>query len=263
MHSITGTTQAVLYSSVPSGSVAGVVFFLKSCIGSITMNYKNSQRGIVMRKILSLAAVILCIAAMAGCKKTGSSSDGKYEIKAGSYTYAVGLPGMAPVNTTTYFDDYGSKECSETKMEMKLFGISMNQHTRNITKDGYAYTLDMIKKTGTKMKIEAMGPDMKAGYASLALAMKDTMDIKELGTEDILGKSCKKVSIAQKGGPSMGTFWIWKNITLKMENKDPHTGISMNITATKIEELDSVPADMFVIPSDFKITEAAAPAAGE
>ena len=58
-----------------------------------------------------------------------------------------------------------------------------------------------------------------------------------------------------KDGGSMGTFWLWKNITLKMENRDKNTGAAFAFTATKAEELSSVPQDLFDIPSDIKITE--------
>ena len=215
-----------------------------------------------MKKFITTILALAIISFFAGCKKDsgGISGDNKYEIKAGSYTYSIPLPGLGPVETTTYFDDYGAKECIETKAEIKMFGQSIKQHSRTITKDGYSYTLDLVSKTGTKMKIDdAMTPDMKAGFAAMAATMKDTIKIKELGTEDFLGKSCRKIEVSMADGKSAGVYWLWKNISLKMEAKDPSSGKGFTMVATKVEELSSVPSEMFAIPSDIKITETKMP----
>jgi hypothetical protein len=60
-------------------------------------------------------------------------------------------------------------------------------------------------------------------------------------------------------GKSAGVYWLWKNISLKMETKDPSTGKGFTMAATKVEELSSVPSEMFAIPSDIKITETKMP----
>jgi len=215
-----------------------------------------------MKKFITIILALAISSFYAGCKKDSGtiSGDRKYEIKAGSYTYSIPLPGLGPVETTTYFDDYGAKECIETKAEIKMFGQSIKQHSRTITKDGYSYTLDLVSKTGTKMKMDdAMTPDMKAGFAAMAVAMKDSIKIKELGTEDFLGKSCRKIEVSMADGKSAGVYWLWKNISLKMETKDPSTGKGFTMAATKVEELSSVPSEIFAIPSDIKITETKMP----
>ena len=208
---------------------------------------------------LIFAALLFSMAFIQGCKKGSDGTNGKYGIKAGSFTYVMNL-GFGPVETVTYFDDYGAKECSETKTEMKLFGVKISQHNRTLTKDGYSYNLDLTKKTGTKMKLEGLGEDMKMSFAAMSAAMKDSITVKELGEEDVIGKKCRKIEVTMKDGGSMGTFWLWKNITLKMENKDKKTGAAFAFTATKVEELSSVPNDLFEIPSDIKITETTMPA---
>ena len=201
-----------------------------------------------------VCAAVIASCAVTGCKKGADNANGKYGIKAGSFTYSMNL-GFGPVETVTWFDDYGAKECSETKSEMKLFGVKISQHNRNLTKDGYSYSLDLTKKTGTKMKIEGLPEDMKMSFAAMSAAMKDSITVKELGEEDVIGKKCRKIEVTMKDGGSMGTFWLWKNITLKMENRDKNTGAAFAFTATKAEELSSVPQDLFDIPSDIKITE--------
>lgn len=215
-----------------------------------------------MKKFITIILALAVTSVFAGCKKDsgGISGDKKYEIKAGSYTYSIPLPGLGPVESTTYFDDYGAKECIESKSEIKMFGQVIKQHSRSITKDGYSYTLDLVSKTGTKMKIDdAITPDMKAGFAAMAVAMKDSIKIKELGTEDFLGKSCRKIEVSMADGKSAGVYWLWNNISLKMETKDPSTGRGFTMAATKVEELSSVPSEMFAIPSDIKITETKMP----
>jgi len=216
-----------------------------------------------MKKLILFSAALSILLSGTACKKDSadSAADGrKYEIKAGSFTYSMSFPGMGPVEVTTYFDDYGSKECTESKSEFKMFGQSVKQHTRSITKDGYAYTIDMLTKTGSKTKIdEALISEMKMGAVAMAAAMKDKANIKELGTEDFLGKKCRKIQMSMDEGKSYGTFWLWKNITLKMESKDPKSNQSMSFAATKVEELSKAPEGIFEIPTDFIITESKIP----
>lgn len=216
-------------------------------------------------KRLVISSVIFTIAVCAVCCKKGSdSAQGeakKYEIKSGSFTYSIPLKGFGPVETTTYFDNYGETECTESKVEIAAFGQVIRQHTRSITKDGWFYNLDMTNKTGTKSKIDSASmADMKQGFAAMAVAMKGSMKTEELGTEDVLGKSCRKVKVSFDGGNTWGTFWLWKNITLKMEMPGAGDGGAFTMTATKVEELSSIPADKFNIPGDFVITEEKMPA---
>lgn len=215
-----------------------------------------------MKKFITITLALALSAFFAGCKKDSGSitGDRKYEIKAGSYTYSIPLPGMGPVESTTYFDDYGAKECTESIAEIKMFGQTIRQHSRTIIKDGYSYNLDLVSKTGTKMKMdESMTPDMKMGFAAMAASMKDSIKIKELGTEEYLGRPCRKIEVSMKDGKSAGTFWLWKNISLKMNTKDAVSGMGFTMAATKVEELSSVPSDKFAIPSDMKITETKMP----
>lgn len=212
-----------------------------------------------MKKLLPILLILAVSALAISCKKSPASSSvegKKYEIKAGTFTYTMTLPGFGPVDTVTYFDDFGAKECTESKSELSMFGQTIKQHSRTVIKDGYSYTLDMIQKTGTKTKLDAMmSGDMKLGFAAMANSMKDSVEIKELGTEEFLGKECRKVQMKLKDGSSNGTYWLWKNISLKMESQDPESKQKFVFAASKVEELANVAADMFEIPADFKITE--------
>lgn len=201
--------------------------------------------------------LIYTLFAMVSCGGGKSAADTSlYGIKSGSYTYSMELPGMGPILTTTYFDDYGKKQTTDSKNEMTMFGQTIKTHTRTVTKDGYVYNLDMINKTGTRTRMDAeAGKAIKGDFAAMAASMKDQIKIKELGEETFLDRKCRKIEVLMKDGKSMGTFWLWKNITLKMVASDERSGASFTLAAVKVDDKTAVPADMFTVPADFKISE--------
>lgn len=178
---------------------------------------------------------------------TAETAKGKYAIKSGIVEYKTQMMGM-DVLQTMYFDDYGKKEAQEVKMEM--MGVKM--HTLTITKDGFIYSLDMVKKTGTKT--EEMGSmTQNIDFQNLSEELAKDMDLKKLGTEEFLGKSCDKMSIDYKKMAMKGTFLVYKGIALKSENE--MGGMKVNLIAQKFEENPSIPNDKFEVPADFKMEE--------
>jgi len=170
---------------------------------------------------------------------------GKYAIKSGIVEYKSQVMGMDMKQTLT-FDDYGAKEA--TDMEMDMMGVKM--HTVTITKDGFIYTLDMEKKTGTK--ISGKSPDID--FENLSEEMVKDMNLKKEGTEEYLGKTCEKMSIDYTKMKMKGTFLVYKGVALKSET-DMGT-MKVNLIGERFEENPSIPASKFEIPADIKIAAA-------
>lgn len=176
-----------------------------------------------------------------------STPKGKYAIKSGIVQYKTEMMGMEVMQTLT-FDDYGKKEATDVEMEM--MGVKI--HTVNLTKDGFIYNLDMVKKTGTKSP-EVNVANASIDFENLTEEMVREMDLKKLGTEEFLGKTCEKMSIDNKKMSMKGTFLVYKGIALKSETD--MGSMKMNLLAEKFEENPTIPATKFEVPADIKIME--------
>lgn len=180
-------------------------------------------------------------------KEETAAAKGKYGIKSGIVEYKTQMMGM-DVKQTMYFDDYGAKDAQEVSMEM--MGVKIR--TITITKDGFVYTLDMEKKTGTKAAVLA-GMNQNIDFQNLSEELVKEMDLKKLGTEDFMGKTCEKMSIDYKKMGMKGIFLVYKGVALKSETD--MGAMKLNLVAEKFEENPSIPAEKFEVPADFKMQE--------
>ena len=176
-----------------------------------------------------------------------STPKGKYAIKSGIVQYKTEMMGMEVMQTLT-FDNYGKKEATDVEMEM----MGVKVHTVNLTKDGFIYNLDMVKKTGTKSP-EVNIANASIDFENLTEEMVKEMELKKLGTEEFLGKTCEKMSIDNKKMGMKGTFLVYKGVALKSETD--LGSMKMNLLAEKFEENPTIPAEKFEVPSDIKIME--------
>ncbi len=167
---------------------------------------------------------------------------GKYAIKSGIVEYKTQMMGMEVKQVHT-FDDFGKMEAQDVAMEM----MGTKIHNKTIIKEGYVYNLDLVKKTGTKSPINAMA-NTDIDFENLSEELIKDMDLKKLGTEVFLGKTCDKMSIDYKKMQMKGTYLVYKGIPLSMDNEIGTMKIKM--VADKFVENPSIPADMFDIPAD-------------
>lgn len=168
---------------------------------------------------------------------------GKYSLKSGIVEMKSQVMGMEQ-KQVLFFDEYGAKECIEVTASM--FGQKI--HNLNINKDGYAYSVDMVKKTGTKIKIPT---DAAINFNDLGKGIAKDMNIKKVGTETVLGKTCDKYTIDYKKQQMKGYYLVWNGIALKTELT--MMGMKTVVEVTKINENASIPADKFEIPKGIKI----------
>ncbi len=176
----------------------------------------------------------------------------KYGLKSGIVTYSTETMGMK-VKSTLYFEDFGKIECTETVFEMDLGDTKEVTHNRALTKDGYLYSFDIEKKSGTKRMISRSQSLGQYDFANMSDKVKKEYQLKELGSEKFLGRECKKYSMNNKDMEMKGTFLIWNNIPLKSETNAG--GMDAKMIATKVEENGKIPAGMFEVPKDVVFRE--------
>jgi len=162
----------------------------------------------------------------------------RYGIKSGVIFY------NAPMDTKQelYFDDYGAKELFITSIDL---GVAKTK-TIEIRKDGYAYSYEEGKTEGTKKAWYAENMD----YSKADPKTMERYKVKDLGTEIIDGKECKKFS-AEFGNSPIVT-WSWNNIMVKSITKFGENDFV--IEATKIQDT-SVDPKMFELPQGVTFKE--------
>lgn len=180
-------------------------------------------------------------------ESSAKETKGKYAIKSGVVVYNTQVMGM-DVKQTLTFDDYGNKEVQE--MEMEVMGTPI--HTLTLAKDGYIYTIDLVNRTATKvpgMSVNSSSID----FENLSDEMVQKMNLKKIGTEEMLGKKCDKMSIDYTDMQMTGTFLVYKGVALKMETEV--STMAINLVAESFEENPDIDASKFEIPSDITINE--------
>jgi len=163
----------------------------------------------------------------------------RYGIKSGVIFYD------APMGTKQelYFDDYGAKEVSITSVDL---GIAKTKSI-DIRKDGFSYTYEEGKTEGTK---KAWYAAASTDYSKADPKTIERYKVKDLGTETLAGKECKKFSAEFGGAPIIS--WTWNNILIKSVTK--MGGADFVIEATKIQD-GSVDSKMFELPTGVTFKE--------
>ena len=163
----------------------------------------------------------------------------RYGVKSGVIFYD------APMGTKQelYFDDYGAKEVSITSIDL---GIAKTKSIE-IRKDGFSYTYEEGKTEGTK---KAWYVPASTDYSKADPKTLERYKVKDLGTEIIAGKDCKKFSAEFGSSPIVS--WTWNNILIKSVTK--MSGADFVIEATKIQD-GSVDSKIFELPAGVTFKE--------
>jgi hypothetical protein len=156
-----------------------------------------------------------------------------------------------------------------------------NVETLQVFTPDYVYMVDLIKKTGTK--IDNSKKYTRPAYDSLSEEEKKafhkrmerrkimSLDLrglgKKVGTDTILGRKCdvyesgeelkqEKLLEALEGGEgsSYKKSWIWREAKIPLRVIMAAVGGSSELIATRIEENVKIPENIFMVPSDIKIT---------
>ncbi len=174
---------------------------------------------------------------------TKETPKGKYALKSAIVEMKSMVMGMEQ-KQIMMFDDYGAKELTE--ITASFFG--QKSHNITITKEGFVWTIDMIKKTGTKAKIVT---DAAVNFNDLGSEIAKEMNITKVGTVEFLGKTCDKYTIDYKKQQMKGYYLVWNGIPMKTEITV--MGMKTSVEATKIEENATIDSNKFEIPKEIKI----------
>jgi len=149
----------------------------------------------------------------------------------------------------------GIKTCRVRHVTINALSQTQKQDTIVIDDGSYVYSIDLNEKIGTKMisprkMLEEMTPEerkkMEETGKVLIKGITGSPENKPVGTEKILGKSCKIYEIL--GVKS----WQWEGIPLKTEM---HMMGKNTQIATSIKLNTSIPASRFRVPSGIKIRD--------
>ncbi|NPD44633.1 MULTISPECIES: DUF4412 domain-containing protein [unclassified Lentimicrobium] len=197
-----------------------------------------------MRKFI-LLSIILCFAFQVKAQNQAK----RFAIKSGRII--LELSGSTTGTKTIFFDNYGDKyhEHEKSVTEVKMFGITDRTNVDKITiMNGERFwTIDNIEgdnmegnlpyyKSSHQM-VENMS---EAEQKKMADDLLKAMGGQKLGTEEVLGYDCEKMSV-------MGSeIWVYKGITLKSEANI--MGIISNEVAIEFEKNPSLSDEIFEAP---------------
>lgn len=187
----------------------------------------------------------------------------RYGIKSGIVSFQTYDMMGVKMTQTTYFDDYGKKECQEIISEMDMMGMKTKQHSMSIMADGYSinYQLENIvngkdeaKKVATKTKMSGNSFG-SMDFSTFTDELKKQYDFKEEGTETVAGVEGTKFSMAMDKAKLNDRIVgvIYKNIMLKSSMK--MSGFEINLVASKFDQNVEIPADKFGIPAGYTVQE--------
>lgn len=163
----------------------------------------------------------------------------RYGIKSGVIFYDAPMGAKQEL----YFDDYGAKEVSITTIDL---GIAKTK-TIEIRKDGFSYTYEEGKNEGTK---KAWYVPANTDFSKADPKTLERYKVKDLGTETIAGKECKKFSAEFGSSPIVS--WTWNNILIKSVTKMGQG--EFVIEATKVQD-GSVDSKLFELPAGVTFKE--------
>lgn len=203
-------------------------------------------------KQISLIALTVILIASCNSEDTEKDHNKRYDIESAVVKYNTNMMGIQS-ESVLYFKDYGRMECTDSKAKH----MGQESHSRRFIKDGYAYTLDMNNKSGSKMKTEklpdsVMNPE-DIDFNDIPKGIKKRYNIQLQGEETVIGKTCKVYTMEMKPGKAKQIISVWKNIPLRIEFVDE--GIQIITTATEIKENPDLPKEIFTVPDDFTISE--------
>ena len=154
----------------------------KACLVRMGLSKKVIKRMIM--KVKCLLAVLLLSATV-----TAFAQEAKYGIKSAILKKEAVTMGQK-VQGVQYFDDYGRKEASE--FTMKVGGVAnVEKHIRTIADGDKIISIDLDMKVANKATL----PVKPVNYLNLTDEIRELHKIKEVGTEEILGRKCTKYTL--------------------------------------------------------------------
>ena len=158
----------------------------------------------------------------------------KYGIKSGTITMVSEVMGQK-IESTSYFDDYGNLEASNTK----TFGMEIS----TILRDGKTYMVNHSAKQVQELPVQE-----SVNYLNLTDEVISKYKIQEVGNETVAGKDCVKytMEVSQMGQTLKLTVSVWNGIPMKTVTNANGTDVTATVTEVTEEDVD---ASMFEVPT--------------
>jgi hypothetical protein len=181
----------------------------------------------------------------------------QFDVKSGKIEYKI--EGKTKGTKTLWFDDYGRYQYEYTVTTTKMFGMTTKSESLKIRDKEWMYDINLVDKTGTKMHVDQANQMLNVAtdattdeqLKKFGEDIQKDMDIKDGGTETILGRSCKVTT----SGKLNSKTWEYKRIFLKTTADLGGVLGSSNEEAISFEENISIPASKFSVPSGIEIQE--------
>lgn len=174
----------------------------------------------------------------------------KYGVKSG----IVEMAGVSDKNmsTTFYFDDYGAKVATYITTRDSLNGRPLNITQANIMSDGWSVFFDTTQKVGMKSRMLEGTMNYYPNFDSLSERERVLYKYEKGKPKTIAGKQAEGHSIERQG--LRANIWTWQGIPVRTESSGPRNRWLV-FEATSIRTDVPIPASIFEIPSDVKISE--------
>ena len=158
-----------------------------------------------MKKLLTLALMLMVV-----CGAMAQEGTKKFAIKSGMAKTTTEVMGQTQ-QVTLYFDNYGALQCSKTKATVS--GMGDLEMATNI-KDGKTWMVNYTMKQVQEIPAEAQED---IDFNNLTEEIKTKYNVREAGTEEILGKTCTKYTYEAviQGQKAKGSAWVYKGFPLK------------------------------------------------
>jgi hypothetical protein len=216
-----------------------------------------------MKKSLFLLAIVMFVAMQACDFKSSKPEVSEYEFvsevsDAPDYAKFGFKSGVVEMDAVTmgikqhivmYFDDWGRKVVSEIHMNF----MGQKTHVVSYVKDGWAFEVDMIQKTGTKRQLDTLAYD-QINYMKMTDEVMAQYNITYIGDVELLGRQCKEYEIFLEKENMKAKTAVWNGIAIRSEAT--MMGITAKINVTSIQENVVIPDEKFQIPEDIKFVDA-------
>jgi hypothetical protein len=206
------------------------------------------------KTILSVMAIVF---AMLGFAQEDYMNMKQFDVKSGKIEYKI--EGKTKGTKTLWFDDYGRYQYEHTVTSTKMFGMTTKTESLKIRDKEWMYDINLVDKTGTKMHVDKANEMLNVTtdvttdeqLKKFGEDVQKNMDIKDGGTETLLGRSCKVTTSGSLNSKTCEYKRIFLKTTVDLGSM---LGAS-NEEAISFEENISIPASKFTVPSGIPIQE--------
>jgi len=190
-----------------------------------------------MKKIMLFAAGLL-LGAAALC-----AQDKFYGIKSGHLKYKTQSSGN-PNRREVWFDDYGryQKQLSQTYRDGLGYFC-----TETLMRDGKTYTNTWFDDDRKDEAWMAEGTSSINYLNPSDLFVRHTQ-FKEVGSEEVLGKTCNVYTYRLPGLPTT-KVWVWEGILMREVVQNDAGSLYYDMLVTEFDENPDLPASTFALPT--------------